>query len=182
MIRNYFERKLSPFRISWPDGEVGHDLILAAPTADERASFVDAVNGVLKKLAAGAPTTGYLLKQKGRKGGMKLGWSKRWFVLTQPSETLAGDRVEASLKFFEEKDASKGEKGVVVLNEGTAVLTWRQKAQMLDLGAGGKGERHSLSIDCLALSRPPFSPRASPPQASSTACRSTRSPTARTSR
>jgi hypothetical protein len=152
VIRNYFERKLSPFRISWPDGEVAHDLILAAPTADERASFVDAVNGVLKKLAAGAPTTGYLLKQKGRKGGMKLGWSKRWFVLTQPSETLAGDRVEASLKFFEEKDASKGEKGVVVLNEGTAVLTWRQKAQMLDLGAGGKGELHSLSIDCLPLS------------------------------
>ena len=71
---------------------------------------------------------------------------------------------------------------VVVLNEGTAVLTWRQKAQMLDLGAGGKGELHSLSIDCLALSLPPFSPRASPSQASSTACRSTRSPTARTSR
>ena len=50
---------------------------------------------------------------------------------------------------------------VVVLNEGTAVLTWRQKAQMLDLGAGGKGELHCLSIDCLALSlsRLPHTPR-----------------------
>ena len=85
---------------------------------------------------------------------MKLGWSKRWFVPTQPSETLAG--AASKLRSFEEKDVKR--EGVVVLNEGT-VLTWRQKAQMLDLGAGGKGELHFLSIDCLALSRPPFTPR-----------------------
>jgi len=121
VIKELFEKGLFPFRIVWPDGEVDVEYICAANSVVERTTWEKTVTETLKRMEKTAPTTGYLMKQKGRRGSNPIanmlgGWDKRWFVLTPWTEGS-----EARFVYFANKD-SKDAKGVIALNEKAQVL------------------------------------------------------------
>ena len=118
VIGLFQQQRRCPFTISWPAHEVEHDLVCAAATSSDRAAWTKAINATLKRLRAGAPTSGWLLKQGGRgvagvKGKMQaMAWKRRWFILTQPSEGRP-----ATFAYYEgaQRDADRP-LGLVLLN------------------------------------------------------------------
>tara|TARA_B110001452_G_scaffold267181_1_gene276106 strand:- start:35 stop:2266 length:2232 start_codon:yes stop_codon:yes gene_type:complete len=144
------ERGLHVFRVTWPGGEGGvkHQLVCGAPTLAERDAWAAALEGTLKKLAEAAPLKGYLLKRRGRNGGIKLGWNKRWFELLQAREGSDGTKQLPSLKYYEDQKADTP-KGVVVLSQDALLLssdTFSYKDQKHILAVTCKGELDARPI------------------------------------
>ena len=125
-VAELLQRKLAPFRLTWPDGELAYDLVCAVDDAEARTDWQKALQGALDRINANAPTSGWLEKQKGRGGGMAamtkvLGWDKRWFVLTQPE--VAGELPR--FEYFERPGAPVA-KGSIALNKQATLLVSEQ--------------------------------------------------------
>ena len=135
------ERGLHVLRVTWPGGEGGmkHQLVCGVPTLAERDAWVAALESTLKKLAEAAPLKGYLLKRRGRNGGIKLGWNKRWFELLQAREGSDGTKQLPSLKYYEDQEAETP-KGVVVLNQDALLLSSGHFSY--------KDQPHILAVTC----------------------------------
>ena len=123
-VTEYLDRKLAPFKLTWPDGEqgVGYELVCAVTTSEERQEWTKAIQSKLDAINANAPTSGWLEKRKGRGPGIVrltkvLGWDRRWFVLTQA--TNEGE--PATLQYFE-RPGLKVAKGSVALNKDTTII------------------------------------------------------------
>jgi len=122
-IATFLHERRFPFTLTWPDGEVDHDLVLATATSTDRAHWSKALNKVLKALKAQAPTAGWLVKQGGRrKTGLSAMLSrdkKRWFVLEQPLEGA-----NATFRYFDSPppSAATPSRGLVVLNRDAKLL------------------------------------------------------------
>jgi len=92
VIKELIAQRKYPFTINWPASEVDYDIVCAAATSADRSAWIKALNAQFKRMRAGAPTSGWLMKQGGRQMGKGLSklaamsWKRRWFVLTQPSE------------------------------------------------------------------------------------------------
>ena len=118
VIKNYIDKQRFPFTLTWPNAEVDHDVVLAAASSADRAGWKKAIEKVLKALAAQAPTSGWLMKESGRKGNTGFGlakaftsgWKQRWFVLEQPDEEAA-----ASFRYYT-TPALDRPLGVIVIN------------------------------------------------------------------
>lgn len=87
-----------------------HELVFAASTTSDRAAWANAIKDAISRAKTGAPTSGWLHKEGGRKSGMSfVGWKRRWFVLPPPRKA---DAVE--LKYFDTPAATTS-KGVIKL-------------------------------------------------------------------
>jgi len=123
VIAGLLSQRKFPFTLSWPDGEVDHDLVLAAPTSEDRSAWVKALGKTLKALKEAAPTSGWLIKHGGRKGaglGKVLARDKRrWFVMTQPEEGQ-----DATFRYYDAPPhiPSAPARGAIILNGDATLL------------------------------------------------------------
>jgi len=137
-----------PFTLSWPDGEVDHDLVLAAPTSEDRTEWVRALNKTLKALKEAAPTSGWLMKQGGRRAKTGLASmlsrdKKRWFVLTQPEEGQG-----ATFRYYDSPPhiPSAPARGAVVLNRDATLEVDSESKYPHAFVITSKGENDSRAI------------------------------------
>ena len=116
VFQQFIEKRQFPFKIKW-DGQVDFEIVCAATTGGDRTEWMKALTLAIKRVNIGAPTSGWLMKQGGRKTGRGAGgWKKRWFVLTPAAES--GD-----FKYHESpQSAGKREKGAIALNKGAQVF------------------------------------------------------------
>jgi hypothetical protein len=78
-----------PFTLTWPNKQLPHDFVFAAPTSADRANWERALKGALERARAVAPAAGWLYKEGGRRSGLTLsGWKRRWCVLPQGGTEL----------------------------------------------------------------------------------------------
>jgi len=123
VINQFLQQRRFPFTLTWPDGEVDHDLVLATATSTDRTAWTKACNKMIKIMKAQAPTSGWLVKQGGRgKSGLSAMFSrdkKRWFVLEQPLEGA-----NATFRYYDAPPASATtpSRGLVVLNKLASLL------------------------------------------------------------
>ena len=121
VMMDYIERGLFPFRVSWPDRPKDMIIILAAHTQDERKGWTKALGSCIKHIADAAPMKGYLLKKKGRHGGLfKFGWDKRYFELMQADQESGAP---PSFMYYDEQKHTGDPKGSIVLNQGAMLMS-----------------------------------------------------------
>lgn len=88
--------------VDWPNKAVPHELVFAATTSSDRASWMEAMSDAIERALSGAPTCGWLWKEGGRKSGLSLGgWKRRWFTL--PRGRVGQD---SELRYFDSPQAA----------------------------------------------------------------------------
>ena len=125
------------FRVTWPGADVREQLVCGAPTPAERDAWAAALEKSIKTLAEAAPTKGYLMKRRGRHGGLKMmlgGWDRRYFELLQGKDGGA-----PSFSYYDDEHAAAS-KGVVALNAGAVLLASGSLAY--------KDHPHVLALTC----------------------------------
>jgi hypothetical protein len=137
VVKEFMEQRRFPFTLHWPNGEVDHDIVCAAPTSKDRAAWTKVINAVLKRKQQQQKgkedefTSGWLVKQGGRKSGrIALShWRKRWFHLDNPSKNRStgdlADEAPSQLRFYTDPPR-KGEKqevkGIIELNSASRIF------------------------------------------------------------
>ena len=135
-MRAFAELHKFPFMLSWPNGEVGHEIVLAASTNPDRSNWVNALIDAIKRTQNDTPTAGWLFKEGGRKTGIALaGWKKRWFVLSPPSK----DSPSPQLKYLESPQ-SKKPKGTIVLKGSDVFVPKKMR------GPSGSSYQHCFCV------------------------------------
>jgi len=134
-MKAFAELHKFPFMLHWPNGEVNHEMVFAASTSGDRAQWANLLMDAINRAKSGAPTAGWMYKEGGRKSGISLaGWKKRWFVLTPPSKTAAGE-----LKYYEGPN-SKKPKGVIGLKGSDVFIPKRLR------GNASSSHRHCFCV------------------------------------
>ena len=118
IIQQLIAQRRFPFTLTWSMKEVEYDIVCATTTSADRTAWLKALNAQLKRMKAGAPTSGWLMKQGGRQMSKmvsklaSMSWKRRWFVLTQPTEGRP-----ATFAYYDGPQATLDEpKGLVLLN------------------------------------------------------------------
>ena len=135
-MRAFAELHKFPFMLSWPNGEVGHEIVFAASTNPDRSHWVNALIDAIKRTQNDTPTAGWLFKEGGRKTGIALaGWKKRWFVLVPPGKEGGA----AQLRYFESPQ-SKKPKGAIVLKGSDVFVPKKMR------GPSGSSYQHCFCV------------------------------------
>jgi len=149
VIDAFIKQMRFPLTMSWPDGEVDHDIVMATVASEERSEWYKALNKTLKAQRALAPTSGWLVKKGGRTkaGGLLAMFStnkRRWFVLVQPEEGA-----DAIFRYYDGPPASltTAPKGAVILNN-QAVLEVDLEGKMpnaFKITSKGEKDPHAIT-------------------------------------